>query len=268
MNKKIKITKDSKIILSLLIIYSVIVVAIFLPPYLHYKFDKSYIITDRYMIKYEYGKWELLKDSKDYQNKTFKVYKNGLLIGNYKVVVGKKILLIDDNEEKVKYDGNVFAHSGLKVGILNYSQTNVENSTDSNAIRKAISKVHKENLGYSMIQKYLINIDNDSDLEAIYHVILSNEDNCNENTLDGICVNSQNEYYLLFVSDGDDIDIIDEIPQNNELLVFEILDMFDIKEDGSIEILYSKHSEQEVGKECLNMYNLSKRKVINNFCEK
>ena len=66
---KIKIDKNIKITLLILLVYLVVMLIIFLPGYLKSKYEKLYIVTNRYKIKYEDGSWKNI--DKTEENRTY-----------------------------------------------------------------------------------------------------------------------------------------------------------------------------------------------------
>lgn len=256
---KFKIQKSDKIILSLLIIYAVVVLAIFLPFYIRLRREKVYIVTNNLRIKYEYGKWSEMKFPDDFANKLFKTYNEGNYLGEYTLGYQDRLYIYGD-DRRVNYNGTVFASSGT----LDTSFTNVSNldisDTDRNIVNQALSKY---NIGplqeFSTLKRILVDIDKDGSDERIYCVsnFYSNDDG--------------KKISLIFIYDDDKIDVIDDVSVRiNDVYSapsFSLIGVLDIGNDNKYELLYTKKYFSEPDSECAVLYNLSKRKVINNFCE-
>ena len=99
---KIKIEKDAKIILAVLIVYLVVMLIIFLPEYIRMKHEKIYIVTNQYKIKYTNGRWKRIDNLEEFNSKEYEVYNSVGYYGKYKLLYNDHIVLMNDDKTKVR----------------------------------------------------------------------------------------------------------------------------------------------------------------------
>lgn len=255
---KFKLDKFSKTVLIILGFYLVVMLIIFLPKYIKLRKEKLYIITDNYRIKYEFGKWSFNNTDK---KEEYTFYENGEYKGKYLALLLDKIRLYD-NGSKVNYKGKILGYRGsLKLEVYNIIEDSKLEETDKLAIDKFLEKENiKATYDTLYLQKAILDVDNDGTEETIY---------CVSNNLDE---NSQVAFAAIFVSDGDKTDVLVSNSEKAEdkmmLKLYNLENIFDIKKDKKIEILYSTgYSMGSVDEQCYVLHNLSSKKVIHNFCE-
>ena len=74
--KKLRLDRGVKLTLILLLVYTFVVLVVFLPMYLKKQRETVYIMTNRYKIKYEKRKWRKITNSDDYKLREFNIYQN------------------------------------------------------------------------------------------------------------------------------------------------------------------------------------------------
>ena len=270
MKNGIKLDKGVKITLILLVIYTCIILIILLPNYLKKQKENVFIMTNRYKIKYEKRKWNLITNSDDYKLRKFTIYQNNEYYGKYKVLFSNHFTLIDDNDQLVNYDGYIFATSGsIKTKLYNYIISNDYTINDNEIVKEALDKVKiGSNAYYNIHQKIILNYNNDD----IYFYYIDNIKESNDDSIDGITGpvpnTSGNNFALLIMYKNNKVYIIDKnITPDNEFKVFEVLNVVDIWEDNNLELIYVLGDRYNTNSDCPKLYNIEKEKEIKNFCE-
>lgn len=261
---KIKIDKNIKITLLILLVYLVVMLIIFLPGYLKSKYEKLYIVTNRYKIKYEDGSWKNIDKTEDYVLKNFEIYENNNYKGNYKIMLSNDFILLDEDNKKVDYDGIIFGHRGtLNLKYLSFTSIDDNKEEDTKYIDEVIKKIGMKDITkYSLLQK--VEVEN----KVIYSVSNNNAVCGGDiNSLDGIGYNPEDKFSVIFMVEDGKLSVIDKIIDNNDPNIYEVVDIFDIKEDNKLELLYSEKPAQVSTNECIKMYNMKNKKEINNFCK-
>lgn len=268
---KNKLSKTDKTIIFLFFVYFVVTLIIFLPGYIKRKYEKLYLVGNEIQIKYENGKWSNIIDSSDYSLKKFDVINDKQYLGNYKVLFNNRLLLYE-NGKKVDYDGDIIAYRGtLKFKLSSYNYNEAKSNEDDFIIKKALNKVKiSEDAFYSIDQKVFSDVDNDGNNETIYNI--SNIKQPDSDAIDCVPIavsNSSNvNYSIIFIYKNNDVKIINSIVDVEQVFEnFQIYKIVDIRADGKKELLYTKGYPLNPSSECLFLYNLSKEKQINNFCE-
>ena len=272
--KKIKIDKNIKVIFVILIVYLIIMLAIFLPGYLRKKYEKFYIITSTYKLKYEYGSWKRIESNKDYANRKFETYVNDTYKGKYELALRKnKIVLIDD-EKIVNYSGDVCAYSGnIK---FNYENEIKNSKTTENDKQYAIEALKQskidENAYFNIETKIEMDVNNDGKLETIY--VIDNVDNTEKEGIEYIDYvrgyisnNSGVNFSIMYMQTNGKVKIIDKYVDKTDFQNIMIDKIIDIRKDGKKEIIYKLGYETVMEPNCVKMANLSKNKIIYNSCE-
>lgn len=258
--EKIVMDKLSKNILRGLAIYLVIMLAIFLPKYIKLRYEKLYIISDDYRIKYENGTWKKFTDN-DIKEE-YVIYEDGEYKGKYLTLTLNNILLYE-NGSKVNYSGRIFGYRGtLKFDHDDIGYNGQIDEADKGNIDDALNILNinptYENLS---IQKELKDIDNDGNEEIVYCINNYNDDGMNNKS-----------FSIIFIVDNDKVKIVDSSVANFEerlnIRIHYLNSFFDIRKDGKFELLYTySYPMGSKDEECLVLYNLSGKKVIHNFCE-
>jgi len=266
-NQKNKLDKLSKIIIGSFIVYTVILLAIFLPSYLHRR-GRLYIVTNSYAIRYINGNWSNIDGSSEYMNKIFNIYENNELKGKFRLLYSDKMVLLDDQKNSVDYSGNLFGYAGtLKVNTLMPNLEMELEASDDYIIKRAIEEANIGNVSdYEVKQKTKIDIDDDLVDEIIYNV--SNNMIADPNSLDGFR-DTQDEtvFSLVFMYKDNNIYVIDKKNSSTGDRMFELSNVLDIRNDGNVELIYVDKYPQTDDEQCAKLYDLSKNKLIHNFCE-
>lgn len=260
--KNIKIDKSIKIILSILVVYLIIMLIIFLPGYLKNRKEKLYLLTNFVKVKYENGKWSNIDDIENYNLKKFDVYEDSQYIGNYKIIYSNKFNIFDDDGKLIDYTGSIFASSGtLDLDVYDVSES-IADQNDKEIVNKALSELNIISSNeYSFFQKISLDVDNDSMEETIYSVSNYYVD-VNENT----------RYSIVFMYKNNKVIILDKYITDDEGIedgpIFSILKLLDIKKDKKIELFYTKNYAYRPLDECGVLYSLAgKVKTIKDFCK-
>lgn len=267
MKEKIGLDKTSKVIITMFIIYTIILLAIFLPPYL-YRRGKLYIVSNSFKIKYVNGNWFNVEEDKEFNLRKFDIYEENSYKGKYRLLYSNKIVLLDEDDARTDYSGNIIGFSGsLKANVLEANFYESEDSFDSSVVKKAISQAEIGNVSdYEVKQKAKIDIDNDGIEEVIYNV--SNNMISDPNTLDGFRDTTDSIVFsLLFIYKDNNIYIIDKKINSTGDRIFELTKLLDFRSDNKPELLYLDKYPQTDGDQCVKLYDLLKEKLIHNFCE-
>ena len=262
LKEKLKMDKSGVLIIRVLIVYLVIALIIFLPTYIKNKVEKLYIITnDNIKIKYTNGRWKKIYNSKDYALKKFNLYENDEYKGKYKIMYSNKLILIDDSGNRTNTNGNYVAYRGsLKLGVYDLI-TDELSEVDKEYIEKALIKLNLPvTYNFNHFQRVYYDIDKDGILENVYCINNFYTDDTNE------------KFSILFIQNEDEIKIIDkQITDSNGIYdnkIFSIINVFDIRKDGKLELLYREDYPMDNSDDsCIILHNLSKNKQIKNFCE-
>lgn len=267
MNKRLKLDKTSRRIIYFLIIYAIVVVAVFSFMYFNKK-GSLYIITSDYKIKYIDGDWLNITSVDDYNMQECSVYDNDSYLGKYKLLLSNKFYLYDENGKPITASGNVIAYRGsIKMSVLNTDLYMEALDTDNSYIKQALDKANIENVSdYEVKQKTVLDVDNDGIDEKIY--VVSNVLVSDPNTLDGYRDTKDNTIFsILFMVKDDKIYIIDSKKDQEDYKYFEMSHVIDIKEDGKIELIYLDKYLQTDYNQCVKIYDLNKEKTIKDFCK-
>ena len=272
MKKKLKLSNGEKIFLIVLVIYVLIMLLVFLPNYLKKQNETMFIMTTRYKIKYEKGKWKKITNSDDYKLRKLNIYLDGDYFGEYRILYSNRFTLLNDNDEIVPYDGIIFAYSGSnKIKLHEISYNEEINYKDDEIVKDALSKIGITQMAYYNIrQKSSIDIDNDNKNEYIY--IIDNYEKASNNSIDGItgpvANDSGKNFSVIFMYKNNKVYIIDKIiTEDYAFKVFEVLNVIDIKEDNKLELIYNVGERYNTFSDCVKLYNLANNKEIHNFCQ-
>ena len=263
MKKKFEIDKFSKSIIIMFAVYLIIALAIFLPGYYTRQHNKIFIVTNNYKIKYEYGKWNKITDTKDYVLKNFSVLENGNDIGKYKILFSNRIKLLNEDNITINTNGVLFAYRGT-IGFKNYNYS-IDNTNLK--LDDSIFEEVKKELGikyvidYAVVSVIRLNDEN----KIIYSLTNNNAALNNPNSLDGMANNDDDKFSVLLTIENGKIKIIDKKVESDPN-IFEVYNIFDLYGDGVLEVVYGDRNVQ-VFSECIKLYNLSKNKQIKDFCK-
>ena len=76
---------------------------------------------------------------------------------------------------------------------------------------------------------------------------------------------------LLFIYDDGKINVLEKgVDTENGgfgMVTYTVINVLDIRKDNKLELLYINNIYSQPDNSCITLYNLSKKKVINNFCE-
>ena len=271
MKNKFNFSRGERLFFIILLVYGSIIAFVFLPNYLRKQREKVYIMTPRYRIKYEKGKWKTITNGDDYKLRKFNIYLDNEYFGEYKVLYSSRFTLIDDNDSIVDYDGYVFAVGGnLDTKLYSFTNETYMNDDDNAIVREALEKIDIDTSAFFNIhQKISFDINNDGTNEYIYYV--DNMSKPGDDSLDGIASPVSNSsglnFSVLFMYKNNKVYIIDkDISERTDYKVFEPLNIVDIRDDGKLELIYIKGDRYNDFSDCTNLYNLTKNKIIRNFC--
>lgn len=257
--KKFKLDKSIVIIISLLVIYLIIMLVLFLPSYLRKMNDKLYIITNDYSIKYEKGNWKYFDSSSDYKKK-FDIYVDNSYLGNYNAVFNNRFFLYNDDLEPVRYGGKLFGYNGTISLDYYYIEELEKTENDISVINRALESLGVYDINeINLFQKISIDIDNDQNNETVYCIN-------NYYTYDG-----KDKFSIIFVDNDGKIDIIEKVITTEDMIysatIYGIDSVMDVKQDKSYELIITKNYYSDPDSECVVIYNLTNKKVINNLCK-
>lgn len=256
--EKKKLSKGTKILLIVLAIYFIVMLIIFLPGYIKLKHDKLYIVTNSYNIKYENGKWATM-DITDTRN-DYETYIEGKYQGKYTIYYSDR-MFVYNNGKRINKIGGIFAYRGtIKLKFNDSDSINTMSTEDRVVVDKALEKINV-NTTYSNVffQKKYVDIDNDGVDEAIYYVTNNSDEE------------STQLFSILFIEDDGEIYIINSDTTSPEsrmgIQIYGVGRIVDIYDDKEPEMIYTSGYPMGDEDDCLIIYNLSKKKVIKNFCD-
>ena len=256
--------RNAKVILTILVIYLIIMLILFLPNYLRNKHDKLYILSGTFVkIKYENGKWSNITDSNDYKLKEFMVYENNQYKGNYKVLLSNRFYLYDSSGTSIDYEGPLFAYNGtMKMDVVGIETMDEISEADSYIIEQLFSsKGITYNGKFNLFQKTTLDVDNDGQLETIYCINNYYVEDAPDQVVSIIFMNKNGKNIIL----EEKVISVDKIYEEPS---YEIHKILDIKNDKKYELLFTQNYFSEPEKECAILSNLTgKREKINNFCD-
>ena len=258
---KFEIDKFSKTIIIVFLIYSIIMIAIFLPAYLKRQ-GNLYIVTNSIRIKYVNGTWSNIDKDNDYKLKQFNIYQDNEYLGKYEVLYANNLLSLYEKGKSISYSGNIFGYRGnIKLDIYGTDSIDKLSDTDKVFVREALTELKLNNTNLSYIEKKEIDVNNNGILDTIYCISnFYNEDD-----------NPQRFSIIFMVKDGK-VKIIDKIivdsSEIDDCRILSIMNILDIKKDKKMELLYTNnYSNGSADSECAAIYDLSNNKLIHNFCE-
>ena len=258
--KKIKFDKVSKTIIFVLIAYLVVLLCMYLPAYIRNQKERIYIITDEFKIKYTYGNWSNITNSDDYKVEEFKFYEDGKDIGEYKTIYSNRFYLYD-NGKQVKYSGTLFGYRGTL--DLEYLDAKIIDSIEDSD-KEIITKVFNDNsipvdFNFNLYQKINYDLNNDGNTDSIY-------------CISNYYMDDMEKYYsIIFTNIDGKINIVDKIITDYDGTydepMFKLSNLIDIRDDNKYELLYMNNYFSQSGTDCVKMYNVTKNKLIKNFCK-
>lgn len=266
MKNKISLDKGVKSILIILIVYACVILVVFLPNYFKKQKDNLFIMTSRYKIKYEKGKWQKIVNGDDYKLKQFDIYQDNNYLGNYKIMFSSTFTLIDDNEKIADYNGYILAKRGnIKTKIYNFISNNDYTYKDQEIIINALKEVNIDSNAYFNIHQKIV-------LDNITIYFADNIPDADDYSLDGITEPIENSsgknFSLLVLYKDNKVYVIDSIiTSKTDFEIFEVQNIIDINEDNDLELIYLRGDRYNSYSDCAKLYDLAKNKEIHNFCE-
>ena len=263
-DKKVKLSKENKIIMFIFISYLIIMLILFLPEYYRRIHDKVYIVTHNYQIKYENGRWSKIEKNKGYTNKSFQVYNDGKFMGEYNVFYSNsRVNILDKDDNRIPYQGVVFAYSSnIPFNVFNVTNNVEMTESDKAIIDKALSSLKINGFtAANLLQKVDIDLDNDGSNETIYSVsnFYANEDKADK------------AFSIIFIYKNGEVDIVaqsisDEY-NDSRVPSFNIQKVFDMRNDKKYKIIYSQEYFAHPDRECVVIRELKENgKIIRDFC--
>ena len=161
----------------------------------------------------------------------------------------------------MKYNGTLFGYRGTL--DLNYLDTKIVDSIDDND-KQVITKVFEDNsipvdFNFNLYQRIDYDLDNDGSTDNIY-------------CISNYYMDNMDKYYsIIFTNIDGKINIIDKIITDSdgtyEKPMFKISNLVDIRDDEKYELLYMNNYFSQSGTDCVKMYNVTKNKLVKNFCK-
>lgn len=245
------------------IIYVIVMLAIFLPKYISDRRDNLYILSGEFIkIKYSGGNWSNIEDSDDYKLKEFEVYESDNYKGKYKILYTNKFYLYDSNGKNTSYEGQLFAYTGsLKLSVVTDMITEISES-DKVIIQKVLDKLNiNEYKNLNTFQKVSLDTDKDGITENIYSI----SNYYTEDSLDKV-------FSIVFTEENGNINILKEKVISADKIYeepsYEINKVIDIKDDKKYEIMIEQSYYSRPMESCILLYKLhDKQNLIADLCE-
>lgn len=157
-----------------------------------------YIIFSNNIWKNNSGRFVTISNKEKAFSKKYNIYVNGEFFGKYNLGnYENNIYLFDDNNNSIKYSGEIFGTTKGDLTIYPLVEEQIELYDLTNASRALKELNINEEISESYLTKYLLDIDNDGIIENIYSLTnMFNEEKQGKG------------YSLIFLEDNNKINIL------------------------------------------------------------
>ena len=211
-----KVNKKSYIILFLiLIIYTIIMIAVFGTDYIKKKTSNTFLFVS------PSTRWQYFKGN----------WISNVNASKYNIVYNDEMYVFNNNKDSIEYDGKLLGYHGIdKIDVKPFKEQDFD-SDDYEIIQKILEENKISYYGKYVGKKIATNLDKDNDLEYLYYVFNIYDDTLTNNAFVFAFVLNDNKIEYLQQNIVDKSDII------SNMCVPSIHSIVDIDNDKMYEII-------------------------------